>query len=153
MRTDSLLTSVPQIDARLPLRRLKITITLVLIWLLGLGLLAALTANPVTLNRDQIAESVVVVTAEVEDANAGVVRVRKVWKNPAWNSEKLTLRNLAETGATNGQILLIPVTAEDGDSYVVTPSKLPGHSPLVYPLTAESEQQLQSLLKTGRLQQ
>ena len=91
MRTDSLQTLVSQIDARVPLHRLKLTITLVLIWLFGLGLLAALTANPVTLNRDQIADSIVVVTAEVEDANAGLVRIRKVWKNPAWSSEKLAM--------------------------------------------------------------
>lgn len=131
--------------------RLLVVVALFVTWLAGLGFLSVVTANPVTLNRDQIAESIVILAAEIQDAKTGLVTVRKTWKNPAWKAEKLTLPNLLETGASNGQILIIPITSKGDDSYRVTPSKLPHQPPLVYPMTPESERQLLSLLKTGRL--
>ncbi len=123
--------------------------SLVGLWVLGLGLLSFLTANPVTLNRDQILESTNVLTAVVEDIEVGRVRVEKSWKG-AIADEQLTLSNLPETKPVARQRLLIPVTFTR-PQWLVTPSKLPRGPPLVYPATEESERQLRHLLKTGRL--
>lgn len=119
------------------------------LWVIGVGVLSLLTANPVTLNRDQVLESTDVLTAVVEDIPSGQVRVEKSWKN-AVHDEQLTLSNLRETKPTSQQHLLIPVSL-GRQGWQVTPLKLPHEPPLVYPVTEESERQLRHLLKTGRL--
>lgn len=119
------------------------------LWVLGLGVLSFLTANPITLNRDQILDATDVLTAVVDDAKDGHVRVEKSWKDKAFD-ERLTLSNLSETKPAAHQRLLIPVTFAR-PNWLVTPSKLPREPPLVYPATEESERQLRHLLKTGRL--
>ncbi len=123
--------------------------SLVGLWVIGLGMLSFLTANPVTLNRDQILEATDVLTAVVEDVEVGRVGVNKSWKNSV-RDEQLTLINLRETKPTSRQQLLIPVTLT-GKGWQITPSKLPRDPPLVYPATEESERQLRHLLKNGRL--
>lgn len=119
------------------------------VWVIGLGMLSFLTANPVTLNRDQILEATNVLTAVVEDVELGRVRVEKSWKN-AIQDEQLTLPNLGETKPVARQRLLIPVTFSN-HKWQVTPSKLPHELPLVYPASEESERQLRHLLKHGHL--
>lgn len=119
------------------------------LWIIGLGILSMLTANPVTLNRDQILEATDVLIAVVEEVRTGQIRVEKSWKD-AVHDEQLTLPNLRETKPDAGQRLLIPVTFVR-PSWQVTPSKLPREPPLVYPASEESERQLRHLLKTGRL--
>lgn len=123
--------------------------SLVGLWVFGLGVLSFLTANPVTLNRDQILESTDVLTAVVEDANDGQIRVEKSWKDVI-HEDKLTLFNLRETNPSVGERLLIPVTSAQ-KGWRVTRSKLPHEPPLIYPVTEESERQLRHLLKNGRL--
>lgn len=119
------------------------------LWVLGLGVLSFLTANPVTLNRDQILEATDVLTAVIDDAKDGHVRVEKSWKGKVFD-ERLTLSNLSETNPVANQRLLIPVTFAP-PNWLVTPSKLPREPPLVYPVTEESERQLRHLLKNRRL--
>lgn len=119
------------------------------LWMIGLGVLSFLTANPVTLNRDQVLESTDVLTAVVEDVQSGQVHVEKSWKD-AVQDEQLALSNLREAKPSVRQRLLIPVTRMRR-GWQVTPSKLPGEPPLVYPITEESERQLRHVLKHGRL--
>lgn len=119
------------------------------VWIVGLGVLSLLTANPVTLNRDQILESTDVLTAVVKDAEYGEVRVEKSWKNVVQEDE-LELFNLRKTSPSVGARLLIPVSSSR-TGWRVTLSKLPSEPPLVYPVTEESERQLRHLLKNGRL--
>ncbi len=123
--------------------------SLVGLWVIGLGLLSYLTANPVTLNRDQILDATDVLTAVVEDVEVGRVRVEKSWKNAVLD-EQLTLINLRETKPASHHGLIIPVTLT-GNGWQITPSKLPREPPLIYPATEESERQLRHLLKIGRL--
>lgn len=123
--------------------------SLVGLWVLGLGVLSFLTANSVTLNRDQILEATDVLTAVVKDADYGQVRVEKSWKNVI-HEDELELFNLRKTRPSVGDRLLIPVSPHRQD-WRVTLSKLPGEPPLVYPATEESERQLRHLLKNGRL--
>lgn len=119
------------------------------LWVLGLGVLSFLTANPITLNRDQIVEATDVLTAVIDDAKDGHVRVEKSWKGKVFD-ERLSLSNLDETNPAANQRLLIPVTFAR-PNWLVTPSKLPREPPLVYPVTEESERQLRHLLKNRRL--
>ena len=120
------------------------------LWLMGLAVLSLRTSNPVTLNRDQILVATDVLTAVVEDAQSGQVRVEKSWKEEV-HEDQLRLSNLHETRPSAGERLLIPITASR-DGWQVTPSKLPPNGPpLVYPATPESERQLRQLLRTGRL--
>ena len=123
--------------------------SLVGLWVIGLGVLSLLTANPVTLNRDQILDATDVLTAVVEDVEVGRVGVEKSWKNAVLD-EQLTLINLRESKPASRQRLLIPVTLT-GKGWQITRSKLPREPPLVYPATEESERQLRHLLKIGRL--
>lgn len=119
------------------------------LWVLGLGILSYLTANPITLNRDQILEATDVLTAVVDDAKDGHVRIEKSWKGKVFD-ERLTLSNLDETNPVANQRLLIPVTFAR-PNWLVTSSKLPREPPLVYPVNEESERQLRHLLKNRRL--
>ncbi len=148
VRTDS-----PDIASRRTMPHVRqwfaLAASLVGLWVIGLGVLSLLTANPVTLNRDQILEATDVLTAVVEDVEVGRVGVDKSWKN-AVRDEQLTLINLRETKPASRQRLLIPVTLTS-KGWQITPSKLPHEPPLVYPATEESERQLRHLLKAGRL--
>ena len=122
---------------------------LVGLWVIGLGVLSFQTANPITLNRDQILEATDVLTAVVVDVRTGQIRVEHSWKN-TFREKQLALNNLHETKPAPNQRLLIPVTSLR-QRWQVTPSKLPREPSLVYPVTEESERQLRHLLKTGRL--
>ena len=148
VRTDSPQDAVPQIVSR-SRRWFVLVASLTGLWFVGLGVLSLLTANPVTLNRDQILESADVLTAVVEDPRAGRVRIEKSWKGFV-EQEHLDLANLSELKVSANERLLIPVTRA-ARHWQVTQSKLPGYPPLVYPVTEESERQLRHLLKTGRL--
>ncbi len=130
-------------------QRFVLAAGLVGLWVIGLGVLSWLTANPITLNLDQILDATDVLTAVVEDIEVGRVSVEKSWKN-AVRDERLTLINLRETKPDSRQRLIIPVTLTN-KGWKITPSKLPREPPLVYPATEESERQLRHLLKIGRL--
>lgn len=117
-------------------------------WLIGLSVFSILTANPVTLNREQVLSAADVLTVIVEDANAGTVRVEKSWQEVV-SEPQLTLPNLPATRPATGDRLLIPVSRTRG-GWRVTLSKLPNEPPLVYPVTPDSETQLKQLLKAGR---
>ncbi|TXT30185.1 MAG: hypothetical protein FD138_2321 [Planctomycetota bacterium] len=148
VRTDSPQDAAAQNATRV-WRWFVLVVSLTGLWIVGVGALSLLTANPVTLNRDQILESTDVVTAVVKDANHGDVRVEKSWKDVVQEDE-LELSNLRETSPSVGARLLIPVSSSR-KGWRVTLSKLPGEPPLVYPVTEESERQLRQLLKNGRL--
>ena len=129
--------------------RYQLAVALIIAWLVALSLLSYFTANPVTLNRDQILESADVLTAVVENPAAGNVRVLHAWKQRA-DKKTLALPNLKSTEAVSGETCLIPISGA-GDEWIVTPSKLPQHPPLIYPATPDAERQLKSILETGHL--
>lgn len=148
VRTDSPDSTAPR-EASSARQRFALVAAFAGLWLLGLAALALLTANPITLNREQILAATDVLTVVVEDSQAGTVRVEKSWKD-AVSEDRLTLSNLHAASAAAGHRLLVPVS-RSRDGWRVTLSKLPNEPPLVYPATEESERQLQQLLKTGRL--
>jgi hypothetical protein len=117
-------------------------------WLIGLGGLSFQSANPVTINCEQVLSATDVLTAVVDDAKAGTVRIEKSWKGMV-SDDRLVLSNLPAAKVLARDRLLIPVSkARSG--WQVTHSRLPNEPPLVYPATAESEGQLRQLLKAGR---
>src|SRR5262245_44075916 len=98
-----------------------------------LSLLSFFTANPVTLNRDQILESDDVLTAGVENPDTGNVLILRAWKQRV-DEKSLSLSNLKSTEAVSGQTYLIPIRGTS-DEWTVTRSKLPQRVPLIYPAT------------------
>lgn len=147
MRTDSPDSTAPR-EASSARQRFALAAAFAGLWLIGLGVLSFLSANPITLNREQVLSATDVLTAVVEEPRAETVRVEKSWKG-AVSEDRLALSNLQATNPRAGDRLLIPVSRSRG-GWRVTLSKLPNEPPLVYPATAESEGQLRQLLKAGR---
>ena len=146
MRTDSPDSTAPR-EASSARQRFALAAVFAGLWLIGLGVLSFLSANPITLNRDQVLSATDVLTAVVEDPKAETVHVEKSWKG-AVSDDHLALSNLHATKPAAGDRLLIPVSRSRG-GWRVTLSKLPNEPPLVYPATPESEGQLRKLLKAG----
>ncbi len=147
MRTDSPDSTAPR-EASAAGKRFALAAVFAGLWLIGLGVLSILSANPITLNRDQILSATDVLTAVIQDPKAKTVRVEKSWKG-AVSEDHLALSNLSAAKPVAGDRLLIPVS-RSRDGWRVTLSKLPNEPPLVYPATPESEGQLRQLLKAGR---
>lgn len=146
MRTDS--PDPPAPPTARTSRRFVLAASLAALWVIVLGTLSLLTANPVTLNRDQILNATDVLTAVVQD-DYGQVRVEKSWKGVVQENE-IELPNLHYCRPAVGDRLLIPVTTAQA-GWRVALSNLPDQPPLVYPVNQESERQLLHLLKHGRL--
>ena len=147
VRTDSPDSTAPR-EASSAKKRFALATVLAGLWVAGLGVLSFLSANPITLNREQVLSATDVLTAVVEEPRAETVRVEKSWKG-AVSEDQLALSNLSATKTAAGDRLLIPVS-KSRDGWRVTLSKLPNEPPLVYPATPESETQLRQLLKAKR---
>lgn len=115
-------------------------------WWTILAALALFSANPITINREQIQRADFVVTATVVDKTAGVVHVEKEWKSAA-DFHKLTVKNLEDTLADSDATWLIPLTRSPDGHFQVPASRLPNGEPLVYPATPEATKQLADILK------
>lgn len=118
-------------------------------WLVFLGSVAALTANPVTLNIVQISNAQLIVAATVTDFDQNTVKVEQVWGNQG-ELNLLILDNLKETGAKPGRQYLIPVSRSGNGRFSVTTTYLPGNLPLIYPHTPEAVRQLTLLLEKNQ---
>jgi hypothetical protein len=114
-------------------------------WWASLAAMALLTSNPVTLNRLQIRESQLVVSGTVQDLAKGTVTVEQEWK-VATNAKTLSVSNLAQTAAREGETYLLPLSRNDAESYRITPALLPNGGLLIYPAVPEALEQLRTLL-------
>lgn len=115
------------------------------LWISGLGVLALVSANPVTLNQKQIRESHLIVTAVRESDDSTALAVTKEWIRGE-ELGRITVGNLGETRMRAGQDFLVPLQRLSTGRYQVTATSLPNEAPLVYPATPEAESQLQRLL-------
>jgi hypothetical protein len=114
-------------------------------WMVAILLLAHYTANPVTLNREQILESPFVVTGTVVgDPARGHVSVEREWKKQAL-SGTIDVANLSATGAKMGLTYIIPLSKPD-QSLQVTEAPNSNGTALVYPATLEGLDQLKSIV-------
>jgi hypothetical protein len=114
-------------------------------WLAAIVTLAVTTANPITLNRVQIEDSDLVVTARILPGKPTTAQVEREWKIGA-KLETITVENIGKTPARPGKLYLIPLSRRMGDVYIVTPTRLPGKSPLVYPAVPDATRQLEAIL-------
>jgi hypothetical protein len=119
---------------------------LALLWWIALALLAVFTANPVTLNREQIRRAQYVVMATVNDPRQGRVTVEREWKRNALHGA-ITVENLAAAAPRAGVSYLIPLTPA-GKEYGITDAPLPKSVSLIYPATPDAMAQLQAILRT-----
>lgn len=108
-------------------------------WYVALISLAVMTGNPVTLNRVQMRESSLIVAGSVDEN--GTVSHILVFKGIAPEGEIV----VSPFPWPPGEYIL-PLRETNG-RLEVTPTKLPGDPPLVYPANDESIELLQQTLK------
>ncbi|QDU80293.1 hypothetical protein Pla110_20200 [Polystyrenella longa] len=134
-----------------------------LIWLIGFSLLVLFTANPVTLNWQQLQRAQTVVEAEVIDKEQGLVQLKRFWKyDPQITAgEQFAVSNLPSSRVENGASYLIPlVLLEPGSGDVPDTYEIPltqeqliqlkmeqtEPEPIFYPYKEEAVVQLEQLL-------
>jgi hypothetical protein len=118
---------------------------LTVVWCAFLIGTAWLTANPVTLNLDQIVRAEFVITGTVDsDPGRGEVSVSREWKR---NGLKGTIHveNLDEARAHRGATYLMPLSRAS-TGFRVTETRLSNSPALIYPATAVAIGQLEKIL-------
>lgn len=130
-----------------------------LAWVLLLVGLVNWTANPVTLNRVQIAHADYVVTATPIDVAKGTFQVEREWKQGA-ELGAIRIHNLPPTPSLERREYLIPLSRRADGSFVITHGELsnPGHEkmvaahvpPVIYPATPDALRQLEALLRSSK---
>ncbi len=140
-----LTTPTPTPVARTSRLGFTFALCVALAWLVFLMTLAVTTANPVTLNREQVSRADVVVTGRVVDLASGRCDVQRRWtRGPDLDS--VSVANLRQTGARSGALYILPLHSRGDGRFEVVPSRLPNKAPLVYPATPDAFLQLESLL-------
>lgn len=124
-------------------RGLWIAVAAAALWLATLGGLALFTANPITLNVEQIRASRYVVTGRLAERN--VVVVERQWKGEELPPE-FQLQNVSKTPLKPGRAYVVPLSRTTSGALKVTETALPGDPPLVYPATQEAVAQLTAIL-------
>jgi hypothetical protein len=119
--------------------------TLTVIWCAILIGMAWLTANPVTLNRDQILRADFVITGKIESEPAqGEVSVSREWKKNGLKG-MIHVENLEEAKVRRGGTYLMPLS-HASTGYRVTEARLANSAALVYPATPAAIEQLEEIL-------
>jgi hypothetical protein len=115
-------------------------------WILGLVILAVVSANPVTMNARQIQRSQFLVTGSRPDAKSSKLITTREWIHAAELGE-ITVTNLDQSQMPAGRDFLVPLERLGKGRYQITPTSLPNEAPLIYPATPEAESQLLKILK------
>ena len=128
--------------------RLIVTAAVVGLWFAALTTLALRTANPVTVNREQLlaAEAVVVGTLEAPPTAAGAAsfRMRATLAGTGFD-DKLDVAGVAGNRLAAGTDYVLPVR-RSGTGYRLVPT--PAGAPLVYPATPETLKVVTDILRT-----
>ena len=127
-------------------RLLGVAIGTTVAWYVVLICLAALTANPARLNRDQILRADYVITSTLPVRAVQNLVAEKEWKSGAALG-RITIDNLDDVGFYDAAKYLVPLTGKPGAPFRVTPTRLVDNRPLVYQATPESIEQLRQILK------
>jgi hypothetical protein len=139
------LTKLDAPASRPPRGPLFFAAILTVAWCAFLIGMAWLTANPVTLNRDQILRADFVITGKIESEPAlGEVSVSREWKK---NGPKgmIHVENLEEAKVRRGGTYLMPLS-HASTGYRVTEARLANSAALVYPATPAAIEQLEEIL-------
>ena len=116
------------------------------VWVLSLATLAFVTANPVTLNREQILDSRTIVSATVDDPATGACTVVDVWRGPGEPGRQITVQGLPAGQIQPGRTYLLPLELQRGEKYRIVPAKsVPGKPGLIYPATPHAVAQLEAI--------
>jgi hypothetical protein len=121
---------------------------LALAWIAVLATLAITAANPLIVNRKQVLEADevgLVVVARIVDWDAGECRVEKQW-TPGPPVDAITVTNLNETRAEQGETFVLALEYRAGGTYVVIPAPPSGGPLLVYPATPDVVSQVAKIL-------
>jgi len=117
---------------------LTATIILAVVWWIALSLLGLFSANPTTVNRQQIVDSDLVVEATVKDRERGLVEVKQQWIDPNQRTS-LTVTGLEEFELNNGDSVVLPITGgADGTFYLTRVQRTnsqPEGKTYIYPST------------------
>lgn len=114
-------------------------------WLVALVALALTSANPVTLNRQQILRSEVVVEAVVANVTAGECRVIQSWPEGAVG-ETVRVVGLDLLPIETGEAYMLPLASADDRTYQIVLTAPPASVALIYPATDAARNQLEVLL-------
>lgn len=123
------------------------------LWIAMLAILALATANPVTLNREQILHAPYLVTAKVISRRDGLVSVSREWKHGAGlpsDKDTVKLENLEDAGVREGGEYVFPVRKRPDGTLVVYETRLPNGRPLAYPATDAALKAIEALLSEAR---
>jgi len=130
-------------------RRLVAAGALAALWVVAIVILALLTANPVTLNREQILQSDLVVIGRFDPQKPSRLIVDESWNRESELAE-IDVENHAATRARAGKSYVVPLTKTSAGRFKVTESLLPNSAPLIYPAGDEALEQLRALLPPQR---
>ncbi len=122
---------------------LSLPIGAAIVWWIVLLAMAIFTANPITLNRDQIQRADFVVTGTVDETQPHTLIVEREWKKKA-GLKQVAVENLDETGARPGRTYLVPLSKDVNGRYFVTETK--DERLLIYPAEDEAVKQLEAIL-------
>ena len=133
---------------------MKLAAAVAFVWIAALVGLAFSTANKPMLNRVQIEQADLIVTAKVMDVQQGTVTIEKTWK-PTQADEPITVRDLTKTKARSGSTYILPLTSIGGDTYEITRPALRRNRdtdseqqrpPRIYKATNDALEQLREML-------
>jgi hypothetical protein len=131
-------------------RRAVLVAALILagLWIVGLVVLAAVSANPVTINQKQIRDSDLIVTAKQSTDNPSKLVVTKEWIQGD-DLGTIQVTNLEQTRIVPGEEFFVPLKRMAKGRFQVTPTPPSlNEAPLIYPATAEAQSQLESILES-----
>ena len=127
-----------------------------IVWLTALGLLAMLTANPVTLNEQQIRQSEIIVSAQFSSADPLELTVGKVWPPETDTPQQIRLRKDQKLDVNPGISYLVPLQRTRSQEFIVTRAILAGMTadgsyrrtpPYIYPDDPAARTQLREMMK------
>ncbi|GEM_PF-2220520 len=134
--------------------RMKLAAAVAAVWIAALAGLAFSTANEPMLNRVQIEQADLIVTAKVVHVQQGTVTIEKAWK-PTRADEPVIVRDLTKTKARSGSTYILPLTSTGGNTYEITRPALRRNRdtdseqqrpPRIYTATDDAVEQLREML-------
>ena len=116
-------------------------------WCFALAVLVIATANPISLNWEQIARADYVVSATVVDRKSDRVEVHQEWKRGHKLGE-IGIENLRETKGKPGRDYIIPLHHLGGNRFQIVETRAANGQPTIYPATDNVLEHLQDVLET-----
>jgi hypothetical protein len=114
------------------------------VWIVALAALALTAANPIVLNRAQVRQADLVVSARMIDLLSGECALEDQWSGrPA--PPTIRVGNLSSTRAAAGGTYILPLVPKEEGVYEVLPAPLEGEPRLVYPASPDVVAQVEEL--------